>query len=419
MKRISEATHTRPDLDALACITLHRRYSQDSKKERRTIFLKGANEVLADLGITLFDRGRSGPFDHHQKGMDPGETSTSLVAKHFAVHTDKHIQKFLGLVQRSDRAGESLPFDLSHITKCIQRNFQITDGEALTIGVRLVEDTLQFSENNLQRDHRLAESIIREFLRKKNKRVPREFLRYLDRLSNPRFQRPFDFVEIIGGEKERFGEEETIETGNTILELVWFDLVTLFQYAMRDVENSDTTTINGITLTVGYSDNSKYNAAARFKRATVIVQRISDRHTQIFFNTREIDDRLTDALISVIRLEECLIRGREIPKVKVWRPETMDRIPEVDLRKPEIIEEIPEWYFFKGPIIGNRPPGRFIFNGSLTVPEVPKSKIPFELLLFLVRKVVKSHPRFNWKNWKESRIDYYKARKVAQSMNNG
>ena len=124
------------------------------------------------------------------------------------------------------------------------------------------------------------------------------------------------------------------------------------------------------------------------------IQRNSSGSTQIYFDTARITDSFIETIVSMIRLEECLVQQREIPRV--------------DLRSPEWVEGIPEWYYYKAPWIPGKKkrPGRFIFNGSITAPDVPVSQIPLDVLREIATKSVLFQP-FNWVRWKTERVSRY------------
>ncbi len=176
-----------------------------------------------------------------------------------------------------------------------------------------------------------------------------------------------------------------------LLEIIYADSLDFYS-AKEELLKAKKAEIRGILIDAGNSDNPKFNTAARNLGATVIIQRRSTDHKQIYFNTEEVNDEFTEKIISMVRLEECLIQGREIP--------------EIDLREKGKIQEIPEWYYFVAPTIGKKKPGRFILNGSLTATDVPTSKIPLETLFYIAQCAV-YYTKFNWMRWRTERIAYY------------
>jgi hypothetical protein len=357
------ATHTRPDLDAIAAIWLWQNYGDEkAKKSVVAVFLTEGDRALITpqlMGVTLFDRGK-GEFDHHRNNQI-AETTTSIVARKLGISENSEIKRLLGKVQRSDLQGESLPFDASDLIKCMQR-LEIPNEEIIELGTRIIKDGVEFSKKKLKRNNLALQEIIKEFLASKEI-IPPKFQNYIDKLNNPNFERPFDLVEILAVEGE--------SAKDFILKLLEYEFRDSLNYlkVIEEVRKAWKVTIRGVTIVADFSDNPRFKDAARNdQKALITIQRRSNGQTGIYFDTERITDSLIETLISMIRLEECLIQGRPIPKE--------------DLRKPEWIEGIPEWYYYKAPRIPGKKkkPGRFLLNGSLTAPDVPPSKIPMETL---------------------------------------
>lgn len=152
--------------------------------------------------------------------------------------------------------------------------------------------------------------------------------------------------------------------------------------------------MKGNLIISGKSDEASFNRAARYRGAVIIIQRNSNNHCQFYFNPEKVDDKIIDTIASMVRLEECLIQKRKIPKD--------------DLRKAEWIKMIPEWYYYKAIAIPGKKkkPGRFILNGSITAPDVPPTKIPLTELQEIAQKAVIFQP-FNWWKWEKQRLTYY------------
>lgn len=387
------ATHWAPDLDAVAAITLLLRHGNE--KQRNSIvatFLKGGDIALNTVisGIITVDRGK-GEFDHHRKTEKP-ETSTSLVAETLGIAENKPVKRLIRKVERSDLQGESLPFDASDIIKCMQRIF-IPNEEIIEIGRKIVQDCLEFSEKKLERNNSEVQKIVIEFLETKEIKPPK-FQQYINALNNPKFERPFDLAEILAVEK-------TKEFIWRLLEFEYRDSVNYLKARDEELPKAEKIKIKWATIVIHKTDNPRFKDAARnVAKAAIVIQRNLNGQTQIFFDTQKINDPLVETLVSMIRLEECLIQGREIPRG--------------DLRKPEWVEGIPEWYYFKAPRIPGKKkkPGRFILNGSLTAPEIPASKIPLETLREIAIKAVMYQP-FNWGRWKAERLAYYANKRAA------
>ena len=388
--------HPRVDLDIWGCIWLLLEYCKLKLEEISFWFLSGGDESLSSAlfkfkNFIFLDRGR-GQFDHHGKGSD--ETSSALVAAKLKVTEEKEIRPLLRLIQRSDLQGISSPLDISDISKCTQRNKSLTDEDRIKIGVRVIGDVTAFRRKALARDNEWARKIIAGFVSKKEI-VSTKIQGYLHNLQKDGFERPFDFVEIVVSEKKRLGEKTAQEFGEQILELVYQDSVEFFE-AKREVRKAAKVNIKGEIIIFGRSDNPRFNAAARSEKALIVIQRDSKGHTHIFFDSKRITEKLVESIVSMVRLEELSIQGREIPTV--------------NFRKTEKIEQVPEWYYYRAPQIGRKKPGYFLLNGSLTAPDTPISQIPLEVLLYIACSAIKFHPRFNWRKWKNQRITLYKSK---------
>jgi len=113
-------THPTPDLDALLCIYLLRRYGGDrfnGLKDCPLQFMspnqveeQGGAEVLEEQGYLLVDLG-GGRFDNHPRPGSEGDLDASaaeLVAEHLEVRGEGELSKVLAFCARQDLKGESL-----------------------------------------------------------------------------------------------------------------------------------------------------------------------------------------------------------------------------------------------------------------------------------------------------------------------
>jgi len=392
-------THTAPDFDVCATFYEEEEFGGLDPKQTAVIFLKGGDEKLTggmmDDSIVLIDRGR-GELDHHGSSFNGNETSASLMAKKLGITEDKNVQVLLGLVKRKDLQGVALPCDAPDIVSCIQKTRDLSDEEKLRLGIRIIRSAMEFRKRKLQRDNRWGQKVCINFLaERKAEKIPEKLTQYIDKLQNERFDRPFDIVEILVGEKAQFGEEEAVKFVKTLLGFVFNDSIKFYQAKQEFREKAAKKEIKGILMTVHCTDNEKFNPAARSEGASIIVQRDTDGHTQIFFSTEDplLNDNIIDSIAAMVRLDECLVQG--------------NAIPDVDLSQSEWVDGIPEWYYYKAPAIGGKKPGRFIMNGSLTAPDVPPSKIPISTLFDIVQKAVIFNPNFDWERWLCERTSYY------------
>lgn len=397
-------THTAPDIDVDGTFYLEEEYGGLDPKQTAVIFLKGGDESLTGgmIGdnIVLIDRGR-GKLDHHGRNFNDAETSASLMAKKLGITEDKNVQVLLGLIKRKDLQGVALPCDAPDIVSCIQKTRNLSDEDKLRLGIRIIRSAMEFRKRKLQRDNRWGQKVCMDFLaERKAEKIPEKLTQYIDKLQNERFDRPFDIVEILVGEKAQFGEEEAAKFIKTLLGFVFNDSIKFYQAKQEFREKATKKEIKGILMTVHCTDNEKFNPAARSEGASIIVQRDTDGHTQIFFSTDDplLNDDIIDSIAAMVRLEECLFQS--------------NAIPDIDLAQSEWVDGIPEWYYYKAPQLGNKKPGRFVMNGSLTAPDVPCSQIPLSTIFEIVQKAVVFNPNFNWVRWKSERIAFYANRKT-------
>lgn len=364
-------THTRPDEDAIVSVALLR-YA--GVKITSYWFYKEGDESLPPQwqfkNILWIDRGRR-DLDHH--GI-PAKTSAQIVAEELGLE-EEWIQPILRHVKRVDLEGRSEPFDLADITKAISRN-KTSDQEIIEEGVRIAEALMIFHEKSLQRDNAFVAGIIKDVAEK----IPK-VRRYLQLLSNPKFQRSCDLVEILCGEKELHGEESAKNLGKRILNYIAAD-IDKYEKAKEEVRAAEKIVVNirrKLFIVAGESNNPKFNTAAREIGAAMVIQKNSQGQVQIFFNNQvlrpEIIARVSEDLIEILRVKEILLDPtKKIPQNRAT------------LRQPGKIPEVPQWYF----LVGERG-GRLILNGSLTSPEVPRSKIPFNEIIEFAADVLRHH----------------------------
>lgn len=358
-------------------------------------YLKSGDEIFTSslVKLKLFDRGR-GPYDHHGKNIK--ETSATLIAKHLGIAEKEAIKQLLFVIKQSDLQGISDPFSLPDIIKCIQRYQGLNDAEKMSLGIKIVASAVSFREKflqeKIQRDNSWVKKLFEDFLSNKEV-VGSVFQKYLQQLFKPRFERPFDIVEILVAEREK-GEKEAKIFATELFSIIYHDKVIEFLKGLKDAKEALWIRIKGIPIAVGTSTCTKFNVGARILGAQIIIQRNpKTRQTQIFFNIKQISDHLVEIMISMIRLEELLKQGR--------------KIPDVDFRVPEKIAAVPEWYYYKSQKIGRKKTGKFLLSGSLTAPDNPKTKLNLGNLLYIANCAVRFYPKFNWAKWKTQRIKVY------------
>lgn len=423
--------HPKLDPDETAAIYL--KLKKEGKRPEDVEFaviLSEGNELLTIpfKNVEILDRG-CGDLDHHvQERSEKGETATSLMAQKLGMMGETYYQQLIDEIRRSDLQGITQPFTMCYFIKCAQRDSNLDDKQRLALGFRIIDDTMEFRRRQLKRNNSLTQKILVDFLvEKKGKVIPENFQRYINNVTNERFKHPFDLAEIIATEKTINGEEEAVRFTKAILKIVYRDDMmfyradeaikkTPYKSWIRNIfvvaNNPEDPTLDVKDYLPKFGTRARFNAKKE-ENAAVVIQRDEESRTQIFFDTDAknenngfvIGEDLIQDVVSVVRLEECLIQGRESMKE--------------DLQQPGTVNGIPEWHFFCPPqlhektgerIIPTKRPGRNILNGSLTAPDVPRSKIPLPILFQTVCSVVKFQP-FNWKRWVEERVKYYQSRK--------
>jgi hypothetical protein len=213
-----------------------------------------------------------------------------------------------------------------------------------------------------------AEMIIREFFGDETK-IPERIHHYYKLLQNPNFNRVCDFAELA-----------TMNSGlaKKVLKFLVVD-IEKYQKAMEEVKSAKKIEIfKGYFIILGESNNPKFNVAARQIGAAIVIQKNKDGHVQIFFNNKILGfqvEKIAEDLVECLRLKEIsLDPSKKLPRIKS------------SLRSTGRIEEVPEWYFFKG-----EKGGSLLLNGSLTSPNVPKTKIPLEEIAEIVNDALRTN----------------------------
>lgn len=367
------ATHVKPDEDVIVAVAL---LKMAGVKIEGYWFRGEGDEALPPQfqfkNILWVDRGRQ-VFDHH--GI-AGKTSAQLVAEELGIADEKWLRPILAHVRRADLEGRSEPMDLNDMLKAIARELD-DDLKIMELEVRIATAIIEFHRGNMKRDNEKAAMIIKEFFGDETG-MPGRIRRYYQLLQNPKFVRPCDFAELATANPELAKE---------VLKFIKADIIK-YQIAEEEVNKAQKIKVGSYFIFAGRSDNPKFNVRCREKGAAIVIQRNSDGHVQIFFNnkilTPQLIENITEDLIEILRLREISLD-----------PSRRLVIRKNELRTAERVGEIPEWYLFKG-----ERGGRLILNGSLTAPNVPPTKIPFEEIVEFATDVLQhyqrgapSHPR--------------------------
>ncbi|XOA42970.1 MAG: hypothetical protein ACKKMO_00660 [Candidatus Nealsonbacteria bacterium] len=237
-------------------------------------------------------------------------------------------------------------------------------------GIEMAEAILYFHKEGIARDNKFTHQIIAEFINEvfKENKIPKMLSRYLEQLSNPRFERICDLVEIVTGYYNKNKDlEKTKEFTKKLLRYTLHDRQ-LFEKAQEDLQKAmKIKTRKGLIVVKEYQEeaNPKFNVAARKIGAIAVIQRqMKNKQTQIFFDTKNIKKEQTDKTIALLRILEA--KGKKINKRYLYRKGT--------------IESVKEWFYFVG-----EKGGVMILNGSLTAPDVPPSRLSTEQIIESVK----------------------------------
>lgn len=372
-EEIIVAVHTKPDADCFFAVALlKRKYSITNYW-----FLKDGDEPMPTeiifKKIRFVDRGRI-DLDHHGR---QGTTSTLLTAQEVGVASERWMQPILKYIHRADLLGKSWPFDIAELGKVLARTSSLTDYQRMEAGVKMAQAILYFHEKGLKRNNNFVYQIISEFA--KRKKLPPRFQQYHRQLSNPRFQRPCDLVEITTALTEIEGEEKTKEFVLELLELLYLDFQR-YLIAKKEVKKARKIPVkfqNKMAFIVaGISENPKFNPAARKLGALVVIQRQPTGHTQIFFDANRIrKSEITDNIVAMLRLKEA--QKENIPLDRKYTKIRLAAAPQWLGEK----EPLRRWYYFVG---GNG--SVMILNGSLTAPNIQPTKLSLEEIISIVKK---------------------------------
>jgi hypothetical protein len=355
--------HPKPDVDSTFSVALLKNFSEIKIGG----FLFGRENVERKDVLCVDAGGKD--FDHH--GM-VGVTSTDLVARKLNLENEKWLQRILKFVKRADLRGMSLPFDVTTFQKAIIRKESVSDEKAMEIGLRMAEDIIEFSKENLRRENLFGKEIMKEFLQEK-RAYPEIFTTYLDQLSRENFERPLDFVEIVTAEKKLRGEIEAKKFGKFILEFIFEDWEK-YQLALKEIEKSQKIQAGKYLIISGQSDNPKFNVAARTKGASIIIQKNKSGNVQIFFKRGKVNKKIADEIVINLRKTESELENKELPKE--------------ELSKEGWVEN---WYYFVGKIKDEEASDFFILNGSLTAKGIKPTKIPVQRIIKIVKKALEKN----------------------------
>lgn len=391
-KEIVVGVHTKPDADCFFPTALL--LLMAGVKIVSYYFIKSGDEALPPQfifkNIRFIDRGRR-DLDHHGQ---QGVTSTDLVVQELGIAEEKWIQPITRYVRRSDLEGESEPFTIAEMGKALAHEESISDEKRMELGVEMAGAIVEFHEKSLSRDNALAQKVISEFAKKKGQ-IPARWLKYSEQLSNPRFQRVCDLVEILVREKSLRGEEEARKFGQALLGYLYLDFER-YLAAKEEAKKAQSIPVGATFIKVGQSDNPKFSVACREIGAIAVIQKNSDGHVQIYFDYQRIlHSAITTNIIAFLRVREMQLNDIALPK---WKNKLGY------LAQAGAIEECNEWYYFVG-----EKGGIHILNGSITAPDRPPTKITLEEITEIVKAAILHREKLDWIGWMATRYQTAKA----------
>ena len=374
--------HTVPDSDvffASALLILSKNKFEETLKKVQFYLITTGDGYTAEIkGGRIIDRGLK-DLDHH--GI-PSKTSFDLAVEELKISGENWIQTPKRIIYNAECKGISLPFDINEISKVIGRTKKFNDREKMEKGIKVAYFVLLFHREKMERNIEFTVKIIRNFFESRNIEMPERFKKYVEQLENPFFQRPCDFVEVLSAANRIKGEEEAKRIGEELLQFLLDEYNKYKEAKKGKTEKHFKIRISELTkdfiVYIENTDNPKDHVVALEDGACAIYQRNPNGNSQIFFNSKIIRREVANEIIRYLRCLENMFQGRELP-------------PKKSLTRRGTIPECPEWHYFLGESKGKEEQGIFIFNGSLTAPDVPKSKIPPEAVITIIVLVTRDY----------------------------
>lgn len=398
-KNVIIATHTSPDLDAVAGIWFFLQANPQLKNKHQVMFLSGGDEKLENIGnIVAIDRGR-GELDHHD--FLSQETAAGKVAKKFGLDKIPENQKLLEIVKENDISGKTKILSIGDLIKRLAHNKKLSDAEKLRISLRLIEDSIEFYKRGLTRDYQFAKELYEQI--RKCKFLGYEVRNYFER-QKENFQRPFDLVEILTADKAMNGKEEAFKFAKELMSLISVSEEN-YKRASKGLEEAQIIFVgkDQFIVVIGPDNpevnNPALNKFARSKGASVVVQR-NDDGCQIFFNFKKVKVEEVDMIMAVIRFLE-----------QVFQKKKRVNTDFIYLSDPGKKKEIPEWYYFVSSDKNNG--GRFILNKSLTAndpEEIPETQIPLQDMVQAIKMVLIMGEKFSFKVFVHKTLQGYRSK---------
>ncbi len=118
-----------------------------------------------------------------------------------------------------------------------------------------------------------------------------------------------------------------------------------------------------LKIVSGQTDNKEFSRACRDQGAAVVVQQNSSGNVQIFTNKRT-----RVKIFNVVA---------EIRREELEAKDEVSTVSPADMIREGKIEGVPEWYYHEE--------GQMLLNGSLSCQDVPPTKIPFDVIVDIVK----------------------------------
>ncbi len=373
------AYHESPDSDVFGTIALLFMELCEKKKIKlekavsmfKFLPLRNGDCSISSIKECIFvDRGHK-DFDHH--GTTAGSSFEIALTK-LGLARERWLTTIRKVIYNSERKGFSNAFDINEISKVIGRS-RLNEREKIELGVKTAYMVLLFHKRGLERNADITKRYIQDFFAEKKEKMPKRFKLYEAQMDKETFQRPCDLCEILSASLEEYGEKKTKRFGETLMELLYEGFVKYKEARKNRREFNEIIVREGYPVVVidAFSKNillnEKSHVVAMKNGGVIVIQKNKKGNVQVFFRTDVINEEVSRSIVGEYRALELKAQDKNIP------------ISKKSLYKTGAVPEIPEWYYFLGDKRGDGTRGMFIFNGSLTAPDVPPTRIDLQVIV--------------------------------------
>lgn len=293
---------------------------------------------------------------------------TGVVIDEYKIPRTKEVQKLLELanksVHRETEKGSFPDIVNSMLSAQYLDPVSFSDEKIVEFAIRCVEDLIQFSAKQMQRDPQGIAMLQEEIQKVGPQKVPR-LVRYLELLNLGLGES--DIVELLTVRKQLEGEEAAQKFASKVVGI--YALANdVFQEAIQICKKiKPINTPRGPVIAVK-TDNPQFEGAANvwFRRPPVIIKQITGGNVSILLSEKLPEPLCKDTLL-VLRQEELKTSKRDTDA----------------LQKSGEPPEVPVWFYYKNPHGG--PPA--ILNSFRGVGQLMEpTKIPFQDVVERIRQ---------------------------------